>query len=265
MSLRTYLHSILVPALKAGTPYENEPIQFDIPQQVAHGDFSTNVALLLAKKAKTNPRALAQVIVDKIAVDDRILQKIEIAGPGFINFFFKPSYLAESIKTIASAAEQFGRSNKHRGKRANVEFVSANPTGPLTVGHGRNAVFGDTVASLLEWVGYDVDREYYFNNAGRQMRVLGDSTRLRYLQLLGQAIEFPDTYYQGGYISEIAQSLMDEYGDSLVDEPAEGKFSMILKAHSNGLALFTRIFSTKTLYMKKARSNHFSTISRKTI
>lgn len=224
MSLRTYLHDLIVPALKAGTPYENEPLQFDIPQQIAHGDFSTNVALLLAKKAKANPRALAQTIVQTIIIDPQVIQKIEIAGPGFINFFFQPSYLAENLKTIEEAGENFGRSEKHKGKRANVEFVSANPTGPLTVGHGRNSVFGDTVASLLEWVGYDVDREYYFNNAGRQMRVLGDSTRLRYLQLLGQEIEFPETYYQGGYISEIAQSLLDEYGDSLINEPAEGKF-----------------------------------------
>lgn len=224
MSLRSYLQSIIVPALHACTPYENEPIQFDIPQQTAHGDFSTNVALILAKKAKTNPRALAQTIVSNIKIDETILQKIEIAGPGFINFFYQPGYLANELKTIVALEEQFGRSDKHSGKRANVEFVSANPTGPLTVGHGRNSVFGDTVASLLEWVGYDVDREYYFNNAGRQMRVLGDSTRLRYLQLLGQQVDFPETYYQGGYISEIAQSLLDEFGDSLVNEPAEGKF-----------------------------------------
>ena len=105
-----------------------------------------------------------------------------------------------------------------------MEFVSANPTGPLTVGHGRNAVFGDTLSNLLEWVGYSVDREYYFNNAGRQMRVLGDSVRLRYLELQGQSIEFPQDYYQGEYIKDIAKSLLDEYGDKLLNEPAEGKF-----------------------------------------
>ncbi len=224
MSLRHYLHDLIVPALKSCTAYDNDPIQFDIPQQITHGDFSTNIALLLAKKAKTNPRALAQSIVDALALDTAVLQKVEIAGPGFINFFFKPEFLGESILAVLQDGSFFGKSEKHKGERANVEFVSANPTGPLTVGHGRNSVFGDTVASLLEAVGYDVDREYYFNNAGRQMRVLGDSTRLRYLQLLGQTVEFPETYYQGGYISEIAQTLVDEFGSTLTEEPAEGKF-----------------------------------------
>ena len=224
MSLRTYLHSVVVPALHACTSYDNDPIQFDIPQQITHGDFSTNIAFLLAKKVKANPRALAQSVVDALVIDPAVLSKVEIAGPGFINFFFKPKFLAESILTILQDGAFFGKSEKHKGERANVEFVSANPTGPLTVGHGRNSVFGDTVATLLEAVGYEVDREYYFNNAGRQMRVLGDSTRLRYLQLLGQEVDFPETYYQGGYISEIAQSLVTEFGDALKEEPAEGKF-----------------------------------------
>ncbi len=224
MSLRNYLHSIIIPALTGGMHYDNEPIILEIPQQNAHGDFSTNIALLLAKKAKTNPRALAEKIVASLQPGPILIEKIEIAGPGFINFFFQKEYLANCLTEIFEKKEDYGKSDKYIGKRANVEFVSANPTGPLTVGHGRNAVIGDTIAALLEWVGYSVDREYYFNNAGRQMRMLGDSVRLRYLQKLGDTLEFPEGHYQGGYIGDIAQQLMDEFGDSLRDEPAEGKF-----------------------------------------
>ncbi len=224
MSLRNYLFSITEPAVLSTSLLEDENIQFDIPQQNSFGDFSTNIALLLAKKAKTNPRQLAQKIVDAIKYDEQIISKIEIAGPGFINFFYSSGFIANSILSILEAKSNFGKSDKYSGKKANVEFVSANPTGPLTVGHGRNSVFGDTVSSLLEWVGYSVDREYYFNNAGRQMRVLGDSVRIRYLQLLGSDIEFPADYYQGEYITDIAKSLVEEHGDKLKEENAEGLF-----------------------------------------
>ena len=224
MSLRNYLFSITEPAVLSTSLLEDENIQFDIPQQNSFGDFSTNIALLLAKKAKTNPRQLAQKIVDAIKYDEQIISKIEIAGPGFINFFYSSGFIANSILSILEAKSNFGKSDKYSGKKANVEFVSANPTGPLTVGHGRNSVFGDTVSSLLEWVGYSVDREYYFNNAGRQMRVLGDSVRIRYLQLLGSDIEFPADYYQGEYITDIAKTLVEEHGDKLKEENAEGLF-----------------------------------------
>ncbi len=190
----------------------------------AHGDLSCNIAMLLTKQLKKKPRDIAQEIIDAIEIDQKIISKVEIAGPGFINFFFQPEFITEIIKIIRREKDRYGRSDDFKGKKANVEFVSANPTGPLTVGHGRNAVFGDTIANLLEWVGYEVDREYYFNNAGRQMRVLGDSVKYRYLELLGEKIEFPDDYYQGGYIKDIAQSLYNEYGDKLKDEPPEGVF-----------------------------------------
>ena len=159
-----------------------------------------------------------------------IISKTEIAGPGFINFYFTPSFVAEIVKDINERVDEFGKSKKYSGKRANVEFVSANPTGPLTVGHGRNAVIGDTIANLLEWIGYEVDREYYFNDAGRQMRVLGDSVRIRYLNLLGRNLEFPEDYYQGEYIVDIAKKIKNEFGDKLIDEPAEGKFKETAEA-----------------------------------
>lgn len=196
----------------------------NIPNQKSHGDYSINAAMILSKRLKKNPRDVAKEIISNIEYDKSILEKIEIAGPGFINFYFSPNYIPSIINEIIAKSENFGRSQKHSGKKALVEFISANPTGPLTVGHGRNAVIGDTVANLLEWIGYDVDREYYFNNAGRQMRVLGDSVRLRYLEQLGNKIEFPEDYYQGEYIKEIATKLLAEFGDKLYNEEAEGKF-----------------------------------------
>ncbi len=197
---------------------------FDIPKLEAHGDMSSNAAMLLTKKLRKSPRAIAEEIISALELDTAIVYKTEIAGPGFMNFFFTSTYIAGKIKNVLIESENYGKSNKYAGKKANVEFVSANPTGPLTVGHGRNAVVGDTVANLLEWVGYEVDREYYFNNAGRQMRVLGDSVKLRYLELLGQKIDFPSDYYQGEYIKDIAQNLIDEFGDKIVSEPPDGIF-----------------------------------------
>lgn len=195
-----------------------------VPNQKGHGDLSTNVAMLLTKELKKNPREIAADIIDNLVYDSSIIEKIEIAGPGFINFFFAPLFLSKILDKINNEKNSFGKSLKYKGKTANVEFVSANPTGPLTVGHGRNAVIGDTVANLLEWVGYNVDREYYFNNAGRQMRVLGESVQLRYKEILGQVIDFPEEYYQGAYIKEIAQLLIDEHGDKLLSEKDETIF-----------------------------------------
>lgn len=224
MNLKEYLLSIFK-ELEAYIPELKEtPIIFEVPKSELHGDLSTNVAMQLAKKIKKNPRVVANEILSKINFDTNLISKVEIAGAGFINFFFNPNHLTLIIPRILELKDNFGKSEKCKGKRANVEFVSANPTGPLTVGHGRNAVVGDTIANLLEWVGYQVDREYYFNNAGRQMRVLGDSVRLRYLELLGEFFQFPEDYYQGEYIKDIAKKLLEEFGDKLKDEPAEGIF-----------------------------------------
>ncbi len=202
-----------------------DSIKCDYPKIEAHGDISTNVAMLLNKELKQPPRKIAESIVEKLRENATDIREIQIAGPGFINFFFTEEYFKRNVKSIIDLNEQYGKSGMLQGKKANVEFISANPTGPLTVGHGRNAVLGDTIANFLEWSGIEkVDREYYFNNAGRQMRVLGDSVRLRYLELLGDSIEFPDDYYQGEYIKDIARKLIDEHGDSLKDEPAGGMF-----------------------------------------
>jgi arginyl-tRNA synthetase len=221
--VRDALHTLQYPVPEA--------ITCDYPKVEAHGDISTNVAMLLTKELKQPPKKIAESIVGIIKQNAHDIRDIQIAGPGFINFFFNDEYFTRNIKSILNAGDRFGRIDILRGKKANVEFVSANPTGPLTVGHGRNAVIGDTIANFLEWAGCEkVDREYYFNNAGRQMRMLGDSVRLRYLELLGEPVEFPGDYYQGEYIRDIAQSLIDKYGDSIREEPPEGKFKEAAEA-----------------------------------
>jgi arginyl-tRNA synthetase len=193
------------------------------PKFEGQGDFATNAAMVIAgceKKAtgkKTNPRQIAEQLVDFLAKDTYLFAKVEIAGPGFVNFFIRDAVWQSVIPAVVSAGEAYGRAPEKNGKRVLVEFVSANPTGPLSVGHGRQAALGDAIARLLAASGYEVDREYYYNDAGRQMRVLGESTRARYLELLGLPHEFPEDGYQGEYILDIARELVGKYGDSLKD------------------------------------------------
>jgi arginyl-tRNA synthetase len=222
--LKEYLYSAFKEAENKIPELKEIPLFFDVPKSAEHGDLSSNAAMLLSKKLKKNPKVIAQEIIDALKLSNSVISKTEIAGPGFINFFFSPKYIPKIIKEILDKKEKFGKSDKYKGKRANVEFVSANPTGPLTVGHGRNAVVGDTVANLLEWIGYDVDREYYFNNAGKQMRDLGNSVKLRYLEIIGDKIDFPNDIYQGDYIKDIAMQLFIKHGDKLREEDPEGIF-----------------------------------------
>jgi len=189
----------------------------ELPKREGQGDFATNIALVLAGIEKKKPRDLAQQIIDKLGDGNGLLERMEIAGPGFINFFVKPEVWRGIIPEILKSAANFGRSEVGAGRRVMVEFVSANPTGPLSIGHGRQAILGDSIARLLEATGHDVFREYYYNDAGRQMRVLGESTRARYLELIGAEYSFPEDGYQGEYIYEIAKSLVEEKGDSLRD------------------------------------------------
>lgn len=222
--MKDYLKSRILAALAKLNLQTGVEISFEKPKIDSHGDLSTNFALLAAKELKMKPRDISQKVVDALELDSSLVEKCELAGPGFINFRFTGKYFISFVNDVLNKGESFGRSNDAAGKKTQVEFVSANPTGPLTVGHGRNAVFGDTIANVLQWTGHDVTREYYFNNAGRQMRVLGDSVRLRYKELLGDRIDFPDDYYQGKYIRDIARHLFDERGDKLRDEPPEGAF-----------------------------------------
>lgn len=199
-------------------------IQIEKPRDASHGDAATNLAMVLRTRLGGNPREIAANLLKRIEWDPARVASAEIAGPGFINIRFAAAWLTKALEKMAAEGESIGQSRKRNGQRILVEFVSANPTGPLTVGHGRNAVLGDTVARLFEWTGAEVDREYYFNNAGRQMRVLGQSVQARYLQQLGLTAGLPEGGYEGEYITEIASSLIEEKGDSLKEVSDEGPF-----------------------------------------
>ena len=222
--MKAYLKEKVISSLDSLGLTDVVPPTFEQPRSAEHGDLTTNIALVLSKQAKSNPRQLAQQIVNSLKLDTALVDRVDIAGPGFINFHFTEKFYQQQLGEILRLGKTFGRLDAGKRRKTQVEFVSANPTGPLTVGHGRGAVFGDTVARLLEWTNFDVTREYYFNNAGRQMRILGDSVRLRYLELLGEKIQFPEDYYQGEYIKDIAQHIRDAHGDGKKNEPAEGIF-----------------------------------------
>jgi len=186
-----------------------DDIQIERTRDQTHGDFACNIAMVLAKQANTNPRQLASSIVENLP-DSEIIDRVEIAGPGFINFFLNKQSLLNVITKILQAGENYGRSEFGSGKSILVEFVSANPTGPLHIGHGRGAAYGAVVSDLLEAIGHKVDREYYVNDAGRQMDILTVSIWLRYLEQCGIKIGFPGNAYQGNYILEIADKLFSD-------------------------------------------------------
>ena len=265
--MKDYLDRVLRAVLAAmdGVPDDFAP-EFETPAKPEHGDLATNTAMRLARHLRRAPRQIAEDLVARLQekpLDPDRIAAVEVAGAGFINFRFSDQYLYRELADLLTAGDDFGRTTVGQGLRANVEFVSANPTGPLTVGHGRNAVLGDTIANLLEWTGYDITREYYFNNAGRQMRVLGQSVRARYEEMLadqdmepyldlegnrydvwvdhlenydtkfidageGERIEvplsFPDDGYQGEYIYDVARDLIDKHGMTLLGEADEEVF-----------------------------------------
>ena len=175
------------------------------------GDLSTNVALVIAKDLKQNPMDIGKSIIANFSKKSPdFIDQITVSKPGFINFKIENKYFQNQIEAILIKNENYGKGSSGNGKTANVEFVSANPTGPLTIGHGRNAILGDTISNILEWQGYKVTREYYFNDAGRQMRILGESVKARYDELLGNKFQFPDDGYQGDYIKNIAKKILNE-------------------------------------------------------
>ncbi len=196
-----------------GLPDELEiSVEVERARQKGHGDFASNVAMTLAKPARSAPRDLAEKIIQALPASEYI-EKVEIAGPGFINFYLTPIATQRVVPEILTTKERFGTSEMGVGKRVQVEFVSANPTGPLHVGHGRGAAYGATVANLLKAVGYDVHREYYVNDAGRQMDILAVSVWLRYLDLCGETVTFPVNGYKGDYVWDIGATLHREQGD----------------------------------------------------
>ncbi len=241
--MKKYLQEKIAESLDSiGLSREEIPeIKIERPRESSHGDAATNIAMTLAGKLKKNPRQIAAEITEKLQLEPDKIEAVEIAGPGFINFRYAKNYIYNVLEEIFEKGVDFGKSDKYKDKKILVEFVSANPTGPLTVGHGRNAVLGDTIARLFECGGAVVEREYYFNNAGRQMRVLGESVKARYLQLLGRDAELPEGGYEGEYIVDIAKQLKDEFGSDLGDEETVEKFkkraeSAIFKDIQNTLA-----------------------------
>ena len=192
------------------------------PKQESFGDLSSNIALLISKQMKENPLGVAEKIkAELLNTNIKNIDAITVTPPGFINFVIKQNFYQNNLKSIIQDKDDFGKDFKGKDKSANVEFVSANPTGPLTVGHGRNAVIGDTVSNILEWHDYKVTREYYYNDAGKQMRTLGKSVEARYLELLEKSSEFPEGGYQGDYIIEIAKEIINNNGKDLKENDAQ--------------------------------------------
>ena len=192
------------------------------PRQKEHGDFATNIALGLAKRADRSPREVAQVLVDALAPAP-FVERVEVAGPGFINIWTTDQWLHEVVRSIVSQGSGYGHADPN-GSRVQVEFVSANPTGPLHVGHARNAVLGDAVARLLDAAGFTVEREYYFNDAGGQMDRFGASVEARYLQALGRDAEVPEDGYHGDYVTAYALDIVRNFGEALADLPPDERF-----------------------------------------
>lgn len=203
---------------KAVSKLRGEPkdIEITVPREEKFGDFTTNVALTLAKELKKKPRDIAEDIISSLEYDNRI-EKTEIAGAGFINFYLNNDVYREILPHIHNQKDDYGKSDAHKGEKANLEWVSANPTGNLHAGHGRQVSLGKAIATLLEWVGYDVTREYYYNDAGTQMDNLAKSVHARYMQMFDDSFPFPEDGYHGDYIKDIAKKIFDEKGDSLKD------------------------------------------------
>lgn len=219
----TLVRNYLVDALThATTPLRNlsaeaestfPGIELDIPKSSQHGDYASNVAMAFTRALKRKPRDIAAEIVHNFEDREQMIDRIEIAGPGFLNFFIKPHAWHGVLAEIHRQGESYGWQNTGKGERVQVEFVSANPTGPLHIGHGRGAATGDALASILKCCGYEVESEYYINDAGNQMETLGRSLYYRYQQLLGEPVELPENHYQGDYMIELARELIQEVGD----------------------------------------------------
>ncbi|APX24607.1 arginine--tRNA ligase [Salipiger profundus] len=225
MNLFTDIRALVLQAIEAlqaegalPADLNTAPVTVEPPRDPLHGDMATNAAMVLAKPAKQKPRDIAEALAAKIGADDRIVSA-EVAGPGFLNLRLAPSVWQALPETVLGQGTDFGRSDLGQGEKVNVEYVSANPTGPLHVGHTRGAVFGDALASLLDFAGYDVTREYYINDGGAQVDVLARSVYLRYLEAQGHDVEFADGTYPGDYLIPVGEKLKEKVGDRYVGAP----------------------------------------------
>jgi arginyl-tRNA synthetase len=258
------------------TEEENIPsIMLETPRNKENGDYATNIAMQLTKIAKKPPRAIAEAIVEHINKENGSIESIDIAGPGFINITLKKDYLQEVVKTVLDQGAAYGRSNSGNGEKIQVEFVSANPTGDLHLGHARGASVGDSLSNVLDFAGYDVEREYYINDAGSQIDNLALSVEARYFQALGEERELPEDGYHGQDIIDIAGKLVDDFGEKYKNMPEKERYEFFreyglkyelekLKTDLENFRVpFDNWFSESTLYgsgkiesaMKKLREN----------
>ena len=232
----------------------------EIPRDETKGDFATTVAMTLAPMEKAPPRSIAEVIVNNIEDKENLIDRIEIAGPGYINFFLKKDYWVNTLKNAVSMGDAYGNADIGGGKSVQVEFLSANPTGPLHIGHGRVAAFGDTLANLLMTAGYNVQKEYYINDVGNQMETLGRSTYIRYKQLFKPDTPFIEDGYKGDYIKDIAQEIAEDAKDRYMHLPEEDAVTFFVEYSKNNIlggikkdledfgVLYDNWFSEKSLH-----------------
>jgi len=254
MNPKSIIHQQIVDVLNA---LEVSGIEFDLSpsKNPDFGDLSTNIALLLTKQLKQNPMNIANDIVAKLEIDSNLISDVNVSPPGFINFKISPTYYQSIVKKIIDRDDQFFCGEFGKGKTANVEFVSANPTGPLSVGHGRNAVLGDTVANILQWHGFEVTREYYYNDGGKQMRTLSKSVAGRYFQALNKDFDWKDDYYQGDYIKDIASDIITKHGKELESNndifrsAAEERIFGNIKSSLKNLGIVHDVFSNEKNYI----------------
>ncbi|WP_321823455.1 arginine--tRNA ligase [Pyramidobacter piscolens] len=246
---------------KGKDPASLGELHFERPKQENHGDWATNAAMQNCRPLGCKPRDLAEDIARRIGSDRRI-RRVEVAGPGFINFYLSNLWMGDIVRDVLAAGSDYGRVDLGKGRKAQVEFVSANPTGPLHVGHGRGAAVGDVTGNILSFAGWNVEKEYYVNDAGLQMNILGRSTQSRYFELLGrpEKFPFPEESYKGRYIYDIAQEVVDARGEEFLERPLE-ESSPFFRTYAAGRILeqiknelgefgvtFDNFFSEKSLY-----------------
>lgn len=257
MTIRESLESVLYQALKAAVEAGELPLNeipqpsLERPREEGHGDWACTIAMRLAKAAHMNPRAIAQVIVDHLPANN-LIESFEIAGPGFINLTLTNASFQAVVSEARQQGSDFGKSELSEPCKVNLEYVSANPTGPMHVGHGRWAALGDAIARVMRHAGYSVDEEFYINDQGNQMNVFGNSIVVRYQQLLGQDVEMPEACYGGAYIKDIAQAIIDADGDKWLDANEDERlvafrergYAMMLDSVKDTLSTFGNSFDT---------------------
>jgi arginyl-tRNA synthetase len=221
MRAQNYLKSLIEKFVADNGYTWPEKTTIEPPKDEKFGDMATNIAMMLTKQAGKPPREVAADIAAAIDGATPDIAKVEIAGPGFLNIFFSPAFWQQTVTDIAAAADSFGMSEMGKGTKVQVEYVSANPTGPLHIGHGRGAAVGDCLTRILRAAGYDAHTEYYLNDAGRQMRILGNSVWVRLQRLIGIDAPDPEDFYKGDYIIDIAQQVLDQHGEAIKDKPED--------------------------------------------